>query len=121
MLAGLLALILALLLPAELFASPAVPVTGFTPGRVYAAGLNKSGQLGDGTHADRKHLVFSNAAAILSVAAGGEHSLALDADGHLRSWGRNLYGQLGDGTIGPAKKPVEVVAASNFKAVAAGR
>jgi len=35
---------------------------------------------------------------VLAIAAGGEHSLALKADGTVWAWGWNYYGQLGDGT-----------------------
>jgi alpha-tubulin suppressor-like RCC1 family protein len=35
---------------------------------------------------------------IVQVAAGSLHTLALDQDGHVWSWGYNNYGALGDGT-----------------------
>ena len=35
---------------------------------------------------------------IIDVAAGGYHSLAVDSDGHVWSWGLNDKGQLGYGT-----------------------
>src|SRR5262249_34361724 len=113
-------LTLVLLSPALLLASPAVPTTGFTPGIVLATGLNKTGELGDGTKASQQSFVHSSAAGILRVAAGAERSLALDVEGQLWSWGRNDFGQLGDGTTTPAKKPVKVAAPNRFKAIAAG-
>ena len=35
-----------------------------------------------------------------SIAAGSEHSLALDFDGRIWAWGSNGNGRLGIGTIG---------------------
>jgi len=38
------------------------------------------------------------ASGFLKVAAGSEHSAAIDQDGALWTWGRNFFGQMGDGT-----------------------
>ena len=43
------------------------------------------------------------------VAAGAPHSLAVDADGGLWSWGRNAHGQLGHGTARPSPAPRRVL------------
>ena len=43
------------------------------------------------------------------VAAGAAHSLAVDADGGLWSWGRNAHGQLGHGTARPSPAPRRVL------------
>jgi alpha-tubulin suppressor-like RCC1 family protein len=40
-------------------------------------------------------LLDSLAEPILSIAAGGMHSLAVDTAGHVWSWGQNKFGQLG--------------------------
>lgn len=42
------------------------------------------------------------------LAAGGDHALALDADGRVWAWGRNDAGQLGDGTVEERATPVRV-------------
>jgi alpha-tubulin suppressor-like RCC1 family protein len=60
-----------------------------------------------------------------AVAAGGEHTLALRADGTVVAWGRNSNGQAGDGTSGNNRlSPVPVGTAGNWLsgvvAVAAG-
>ncbi|MFC7337592.1 hypothetical protein ACFQY0_10420 [Haloferula chungangensis] len=47
---------------------------------------------------------------ILSVAPGGDYTLALTADGEVFAWGRNTYGQLGNGTTESSDVPVQVEA-----------
>ena len=37
---------------------------------------------------------------IVSITAGSYHTLAIDEDGDLWSWGYNEYGQIGNGSIG---------------------
>ena len=37
----------------------------------------------------------------IAIAAGDHHACALQADGHVRCWGRNDYGQCGIGTVTP--------------------
>ena len=78
-------------------------------GYVYAWGDNTYGQLGNNTNGGystaplrvRDPATSSNATTGLKsiqVSAGGEHSLAIDANGSTWAWGRNHYGQLGNGT-----------------------
>jgi alpha-tubulin suppressor-like RCC1 family protein len=60
----------------------------------------------------------------VAIAAGGEHTIALQADGTVRAWGRNQAGQLGRG-IDPILVPFSLVPLvvpnlSNVIAVAAG-
>jgi alpha-tubulin suppressor-like RCC1 family protein len=43
-----------------------------------------------------------------AVAAGQQHSLALSADGVVRTWGRGLEGQIGDGTSWSRVEPTAV-------------
>ncbi len=54
----------------------------------------------------------------VSVALGGEHALAIRADGSLWAWGQNNYGQLGDGSDTFQAEPVKV--GEGFAQVAAG-
>jgi alpha-tubulin suppressor-like RCC1 family protein len=63
-------------------------------GRVWAWGRNSSYQLGDGTDEDKAlpvpvDLTALNGAEVVAIAAGFEHSLALDEMGRLWQWGRN--------------------------------
>lgn len=55
----------------------------------------------------------------VKVACGGRHAMALDANGHLYTWGDNTYGQLGvSGTGGATTQPRRVM--GEYKAIAAG-
>ncbi len=71
---------------------------------VWAWGNNGYGQLGNGTETATYQpvKVFSNKTSahthltnVTAVAAGGNHSLALDATGVVWAWGDNTWGQLG--------------------------
>lgn len=118
-------------------------------GEVWAAGCNANAQLGLGSSASSSNAAASTSGsgsggsgggarsvefrlvrgalrgrAVSAVAAGQEHSLALDADGRVYSWGRGNYGQLG---LGPretawASEPrrVEALEGVRVKAIAAG-
>ena len=89
-------------------------------GRVYAWGANRSGQLGDGTNADRpRPLPVAGLQSVSAVAAGDGHSLAVKSDGSVWSWGYNGYGQLGDGTKTDRSTPVPVVGLDGVTAVCA--
>ena len=77
-------------------------------GKLYAWGYNNEGQLGDGTFrtsSSKSTPILINTGAIankviVSVACGGNHTIALDNTGKLYAWGYNANGQLGDGTSG---------------------
>lgn len=45
---------------------------------------------------------------IIQTAGGAAHSLALDDDGEVYSWGNNTYGQLGDGSNVSVNLPVNI-------------
>jgi alpha-tubulin suppressor-like RCC1 family protein len=84
-------------------------------GTVVAFGEASSGQIGDGqSTTDRKSPVTVLApAGIVRIAAGGNVSLALKADGlsagSLWTWGANASGQLGDGTTVAQNRPYAVL------------
>ena len=89
-------------------------------GRVYAWGYNGFGQLGDGTRTGRRSPVavaLPGGARAVSVAAGGEHSLALGSDGRVYAWGYNGLGQLGNGTANRRLSPVRVPLLGGARAV----
>jgi alpha-tubulin suppressor-like RCC1 family protein len=79
---------------------------------VLAWGASEAGQLGDGTNAGPEdcYLGFLEPCSVVpvsvtglseatSIAAGGEHGLALQNNGTVVSWGDNSYGQLGAGEV----------------------
>ena len=102
-------------------------------GRVYTWGSNGQGygnyqdpcsiggRLGDGTTSDSNTPVLvlsgeqdpcsatSVLEHIIAVSAGEAHSMALDVDGYVYTWGDNYHGQLGDGTNDQRLVPVRVV------------
>jgi alpha-tubulin suppressor-like RCC1 family protein len=97
-----------------------------------AWGLNKSGQLGNGSNAGPEKcgpeqvacsttpVAVSALSGITAVSAGGSHSLALLENGTAMAWGENSSGQLGDGTENDSNVPVAVSGLSEVVAVAAG-
>jgi alpha-tubulin suppressor-like RCC1 family protein len=85
----------------------------------WAWGWNDDGQLGDGTTMDRHEPVqVQNLNNLLTVAAGGYHSLALKNNHTVWAWGSNSNGQLGDGTNMRRLDPVQVL--SEVSAIAGG-
>ena len=98
-------------------------------GTVWTWGNNFSGQLGNGI------LTFSNGniyyatspislgtslPTITAVSAGGYHSLALDTQGRIWSWGDNASGELGDGSTTQRTTPVVVSSLSGVARISAG-
>jgi alpha-tubulin suppressor-like RCC1 family protein len=84
-------------------------------GKVHSWGAGAFGQLGNGqaylnatTPVDVVSYGALDGKAVIQIAAGYSHSLALTSDGGLYSWGANDSGQLGDGTKNFSKAPVAV-------------
>ena len=74
-----------------------------TNGTVWTWGYNVYGALGNGTMTNSNVPVKIGGnlnGYVVSVAAGGYHTLALKCDGTVWAWGWNRYGQLGQGTNG---------------------
>jgi alpha-tubulin suppressor-like RCC1 family protein len=93
-------------------------------GSVSSWGADLYGQLGDGAVRTRyaaigvgQVLGLQN---IVAVAAGGNHSLALKADGTVWAWGDNLWGELGDGSRRTRARPVRVEGVDRVVAICAG-
>ncbi len=87
-------------------------------GSVVAWGRNSSGQLGDGTTADKPFPVkvlgengLGFLSGITALASMDYHTLAIKDDGTMRAWGSNNNGQLGDGTTTVRLSPVTVMMA----------
>ena len=79
-------------------------------GHLWSWGKNDKGQLGDGTKENKsipvrvqkkteEETFVDNTTKWKAVSAGGKHTVGIDSDGTLWSWGYNGNGQLGDGTI----------------------
>lgn len=94
-------------------------------GQVYSWGNNTYGSLGrstsgsyDPTPAEVSSTLPAN---IISIAAGGDHALALTSDGYVWAWGYNFAGQLGDHTKNATsyQTPFQVPSLSNVVAIAA--
>lgn len=79
-------------------------------GTVWACGKNSDGELGDGTFDFGANVPgqVTGLSNIISVAAGGGHSLFLKSDGTVWACGRNMEGQLGDGTTVKKSSPIQV-------------
>ncbi len=110
-------------------------------GTVWTWGDYTYGQLGDGRFAetlpekDRNGSLFSHTeklmmrgspvqvigiANVTSIAAGGNHTIALRSDGTVWTWGANSVGQLGNGTYAHSPLPVQVKGLDNVKGIAGG-
>jgi alpha-tubulin suppressor-like RCC1 family protein len=86
-------------------------------------GANDAQQLGDGSSTDRRTpvAVLGLGGGILAIAAGVDHSCALESTGGVRCWGGNQEGQLGDGTFDPRAVPTPVIGLSGpVTSIAAG-
>ncbi len=99
-------------------------------GNAWAWGNNWTGQLGDGSTADRLTPVAVSmppastppGISFVAISAGADHSLALDTNGNAWAWGDNSAGQLGLGTTSDnSLVPVSVnMPAFAFTAISAG-
>jgi alpha-tubulin suppressor-like RCC1 family protein len=85
-----------------------------TAGRAYCWGINRFGELGDGSTTDSSGPVAVDTSGVLAgkkltkLAAGASSTCAMDASGTAYCWGDNYSGELGDGTTANSTLPVTV-------------
>lgn len=96
-----------------------------TSGRVFAWGLNRDGELGDGTTTSRLTPVRVKLPAgvkAMAVRAGTNFVLAMTTTGKLLAWGNNSVGELGNGSTKSRRLPVAVKLPKGVtvKAISAG-
>jgi alpha-tubulin suppressor-like RCC1 family protein len=74
-------------------------------GKAWGWGYNLSGQVGDGTAVMRLSpvQVVPGSKTMTQVAGGGGHTIAVDGQGVVWTWGHNGNGQLGEGTASGAR------------------
>lgn len=80
-------------------------------GTVECWGMNKYGQLGDGTLTNSDHplVVKQLTQSVRLLAVGGDHVCVTYQDDTTWCWGQNKYGELGDGQLTPgSRQAVEV-------------
>ncbi|HKQ60524.1 MAG TPA: hypothetical protein VJS92_04515 [Candidatus Polarisedimenticolaceae bacterium] len=92
--------------------------------QVWSWGLNQSGQLGDGSLTDRNGPVRSgminDLTNVVAVSGGVSHTVALDGNGRVWTWGGNAHGQIGDGGTVNRVVPYQLPGLTGIVAVAAG-
>ncbi len=92
-------------------------------GGVKCWGNNSNGQLGDGSTTQRLTAVDVSglSSGISAIAAGSNHTCALNASGGVKCWGLNTTGQLGDGGTTQRLTAVDVIGlSSGVSAIATG-
>ena len=96
-------------------------------GQLMAWGDNSLGQLGLGTASAGSRVpvavAMPDGAAVVAMAAGPSHALAVTALGDVYGWGQNDHGETGTGPVSPyvaTPKPVSMPAGVTATAVAGG-
>jgi alpha-tubulin suppressor-like RCC1 family protein len=82
-------------------------------GQAWAWGLNGTGELGDNSITSRRTpvSVLGAVKTFCKIAAGFNHTVAIDKNGRAWGWGFNSTGQLGDNSITQRLTPVSVLGA----------
>src|SRR6266545_4493388 len=73
-------------------------------------GLNRSGQLGNGTtkNSSVPVQVSGLSSGVVEIAAGGAHTCAITVEGGVLCWGAGSFGQLGNGQVKGSSTPASV-------------
>ncbi len=91
-------------------------------GQVWSWGSNVYGQLGDNSTTSRRTPVsiLGNRKTFCQIVAGLYHTLAIQHNGNIWSWGYNHRGQLGNNSVTNRCTPVAVFGNKTFCQIAAG-
>ncbi len=97
-------------------------------GSIWAWGMNKYGQMGDGTVSPfvTVPVLVSNSSPggainnALEVTCGYQFGAALATNGTVWTWGSGSHGELGNGTTGSSYVPAQVPGLTNITAISAG-
>lgn len=97
-------------------------------GELWSWGDDDEGQLGNGPGGEPKNaptrvMLAGDAPRFTRISAGGSHSLAIDRDGQLWSWGSSAFGAVGNGNQdSQVDLPVKITTTSDpqFMTVSAG-
>ncbi|MDD2899807.1 MAG: hypothetical protein PHI31_13975 [Desulfuromonadaceae bacterium] len=90
-------------------------------GTVWTWGLNRTGQLGNGTTKNSSIPVkVAGLTQVTAIATGGSHVVVLRKDGTVWAWGGNQSGQLGNGQNQDCLSPIQVPGLHNVTAITAG-
>jgi alpha-tubulin suppressor-like RCC1 family protein len=96
-------------------------------GKVWAWGDNNTGQLGDGTTTQRNTPVVVNnigtahSVPIVQIVGGENHSMALDSNNTVWTWGLGTYGELGNNSTAQQNSPIHLTSLSSISQIAAGQ
>lgn len=82
-------------------------------GQIWTWGTNTFGQLGDNSVVGKLTPVsiLGNTKTFCDISFGNDHSLAVDKNGRIWSWGNNNVGQLGDNSVISKRTPVSILGA----------
>ena len=89
---------------------------GIRDGKLYAWGNNTFGQVGQpdlNKTYNTPTLISTGNTTWTKVAAGNRHSLAIDSNGDIWSWGENSHGQLGIGSTVDQNSPAKIFLSAN--------
>jgi alpha-tubulin suppressor-like RCC1 family protein len=91
-------------------------------GKIFSEGNNDKGQLGQGDNQQRTTFteITSIPTNITFISSGCQHTLALDENGDVWSWGQNSYGPLGLGHNNNQPTPTKVILPSPITQISVG-
>jgi alpha-tubulin suppressor-like RCC1 family protein len=89
--------------------------------RAYCWGLNRNGELGDGTTMSRSRpTAVARGLQFIQISASDEHTCGVTTDSLVYCWGRGQYGRLGNGGTGNRVRPAPVAGGRRFRQVNTG-